>query len=119
MFEMYAFGPIPSDDEIRASVLADRPRFEAKLAAGAAGLPENRFATLTYESLVADPAGEIEQLYRRLELGDFAAVRESIAAEAQRRRGYRAQGHQPSGKWRERIGTDWAAVFTRYGYRQA
>jgi hypothetical protein len=119
MFEMYAFGPIPSDDEIRESVLADRPRFEAKLAAGAAGLPENRFATLTYESLVADPAGEIEQLYRRLELGDFAVVREKIAAEAERRRGYRAQGRLPSSRWRERIGAEWAAVFARYGYSQA
>ena len=48
MFETYAIGPIPSDDEIREAVLADRPRFEAKLAAGTADLPRNRFTTIAY-----------------------------------------------------------------------
>ena len=116
MLETYSFGPIPSDDEIRVAVLADRLRFEAKLAAGAAGLPENRFATLTYESLAADPAGACARLYHQLDLGDFAPVRESLAAEVERRRDYRAQGRQPSGEWRERINTEWASIFAKYGY---
>ena len=55
MFDTYSLGPIPSGDEIREAVLADRLRFEAKLAEGAAGVAENRFATLTYEALIADP----------------------------------------------------------------
>jgi hypothetical protein len=89
---------------------------EAKLAAGAAGLPENRFTTLTYESLAADPAGATESLYSRLDLGDFTPVRETIAAEAARRREYRARSHPPEGIWRDRINTDWASVFAQYGY---
>jgi len=116
MFETYSLGAIPSDDEIREAVLADRVRFEAKLTDGTGGLPENRFAVLTYESLVADPVGASEQLYRRLELGDFGPVRESIAAEAERRREYRAHSRPPDGIWRERINAEWASVFTRYGY---
>ena len=116
MFETYSFGPIPSDDEIGEAVLADRVRFEAKLAAGAAGLPGNRFATLTYESLIADPVGAIERLYRSLDLGDFAVVRESIAAETERRREYRAQSRHVSGIWRERINAEWKSVLTQYGY---
>jgi hypothetical protein len=116
MFETYALGLIPSDDEIREAVLADRPRFEAKLAAGAAGLPENRFAVVRYESLIANPVDELEQLYSRLGLGDFAVVREAIATEAEHRRVYRAQGKPPTGKWKERLGTDWAEIFTKYGY---
>jgi hypothetical protein len=40
---MYALGPIPPEDEIRESVLANRPHFEAKLAAGTRDLPMNRF----------------------------------------------------------------------------
>ena len=116
MFETYALGPIPSDDEIREAVLADRPRFEAKLAAGAAGLSEDRFAVIKYESLIANPVDEIEQLYRRLELGDFAVVREAIAAEAEHRRVYRAKGQLPTGPWKERIGMDWSGIFTEYGY---
>jgi hypothetical protein len=116
MFETYSLGTIPSDDEIREDVLADRLRFEAKLAAGAAGLPTNRFATLTYESLIADPPGATERLYDRLELGDFAPLRETIAAEAERRREYRALGRQPSGVWLGRVNREWASIFAKYGY---
>ena len=49
MFEMYALEPIPPDDTIREAVLTDRPRFEAKLAAGTRDLGANRFVTITYE----------------------------------------------------------------------
>ncbi len=116
MFETYSLGEIPGDDEIREAVLADRPRFEAKLAAGVAGLPGNRFAELSYESLIADPIGACERLYRSLDLGNFAPARERIAAEVERRREYRATGRQPAGTWRGRINAEWAAVFERYGY---
>lgn len=112
MFETYAIGPIPSDDAIREAVLADRPRFESKLAAGSAGLPSNRFAAITYESLVANPVGVIEQLYHRLELGDFEPAREAIASETKRRSGYQAKGSLPAQQWRERIDREWAAILT-------
>ncbi|MGA7240632.1 MAG: sulfotransferase [Bryobacteraceae bacterium] len=116
MFETYSLGEIPGDDEIREAVLVDRPRFEAKLAAGVAGLPGNRFAELTYESLIADPIGACEGLYGSLDLGDFAPAHKRIAAEVERRRDYRATGRQPAGAWRGRINSEWAAVFERYGY---
>jgi hypothetical protein len=116
MFATYSLGPIPSDDDIREAVLSDRPHFEAKLAAGIAGLPPNRFALLTYESLIADLVGACERLYDQLELGEFTPVRESIAAEVERRREYRAQGREPSGVWRERINREWATVLKQYGY---
>jgi hypothetical protein len=110
MFETYAIGPVLSDDEIREAVIADRPRFEAKLSADISGLPANRFAALTYESLVADPKGVLEHIYKRLELGDFEPVREAINAETERRRDYRAKASLPSRVWQERIRTEWAEV---------
>jgi omega-hydroxy-beta-dihydromenaquinone-9 sulfotransferase len=118
MFETYSLREIPSDDEVREAVLPDRARFEEKLADGVASLPENRYAKLTYEELIADPAGACERLYDRLDLGDFEPVRESIATEVSRRRDYRATGRQPAGVWRERINAEWGAVFDRYGYRR-
>lgn len=114
MFETYALGPIPADDAIREAILADRPRFEAKLAAGVAGLPGNRYAAITYEALVANPMGVIEQLYRRLELGDFEPARAAIAAELERRREYRAKGSLPSQQWLERIRREWATVVAEH-----
>lgn len=115
MFETYALGSIPPDDAIREAVLADRPRFESKLAAGVEGLPGNRFAAITYESLVANPVGVIERLYQQLELGDFEPVREAIAAETKRRSGYQAKGSLPSQPWRERINREWAAILRDHG----
>lgn len=112
MFEMYALEPIPADDAIREAVLADRPRFEAKLAADTRGLAENRFITITYESLIADPVAVIESLYRQLELGDFGTVRDTIVAETQRRSGYQAQGALPSHEWQQRIATDWETILS-------
>ena len=114
MFETYAIGPIPPDDDIREAVLADRPRFEAKLASGTADLPANRFTTITYESLIANPAEVIEQLYARLELGDFNPVREAMIAETKRRSGYQAKGKLPSEVWQQRIGSEWAAIVGRH-----
>ena len=114
MFETYALGPVSNDDDIREAVLADRPRFEAKVAAGTADLPANRFATITYESLIAGPVGVIEQLYGRLELGDFAEVRDAIVAETEHRSGYRAKSILPSDAWRQRISDEWAPILTTY-----
>ena len=114
MFETYAIGPIPPDDDVREAVIADRLRFEAKLASSTADLPKNRFTTITYESLIANPAEVIEQLYERLELGDFDAVREAVIAETKRRRGYQARGTLPSDLWRQRIRNEWAAILTHH-----
>lgn len=114
MFEMYALESIPSDDAIREAVLTDRSRFEAKLAAGTRGLPENRFVTITYESLVADPVAVVERLYQRLELEDFNSVRDTIVAETQRRSGYQAKGVVPSPLWQQRIRDEWAPTLSNY-----
>lgn len=114
MFELYALEPIPSDDSIRGAVLADRPRFEAKLATGTAGLPDNRFMKISYESLIAKPVQVIEQLYDRLELGDFRVAREAISAETVRRSGYQAKGSLPSQEWQGRIHNEWAAIVAEH-----
>jgi hypothetical protein len=116
MFETYGYGPIPGADEIREQVLADRLRFETKLAAGIGGLPQNRLATLTYEALIADPVGQTESLYSRLDLGDFQPIRETLAAEVASRRDYRPHASAPEGLWRQRINAEWAQVFATYGY---
>lgn len=114
MFETYALTPIPSDDEVREAVLADRRRFEKKLAAGTAGLPPNRFAVLSYEALVANALEKIEELYRQLELGDFGEVREAVTGELARRKEYKAKGQLPSGHWCERIEQEWAPILEQH-----
>ena len=116
MFALYAMHPLPPESHTRNAVLADRPRFENKLAAGLAGLPDNRVATIRYEALVADPVGEIAALYERLELGNFADVRAVIVEEAERRLHYRPHATSPDEPWRQAVTDAWKDVFAQYGY---
>ena len=114
MFETYALGPIPPDDEIREAVLVDRPRFEAKLLARTRDLPANRFAAISYEALVANPVAIVERLYAQLDLGDFETVRGAIQSEIDRRSGYQAKGSPPSDAWKQRIAAQWATLITQH-----
>src|SRR5262249_54111764 len=114
MFETYAIGEIISEDEIREAVLVDRLRCEGKLANSTSDLPANPFVALSYEGLVANPAVTIEQLYGRLELGDFSTVRDAVLAETQKRSGYQAKGALPSEAWRSRIEKDWAPIVKQH-----
>ena len=114
MFETYALGPIPPDDEIREAVLMDRPQFEAKLAPATNDLPANRFATLTYEALARDPLASVARLYDTLELGDFNLVRDKVGKEIGRRRGYQAKSALPSDAWQARIHMEWAPILAQH-----
>jgi hypothetical protein len=114
MFETYAIGEMISEVEIREAVLVDRLRCEEKLAKSTSKLPANRFVALSYEALVANPLAMIEQLYGRLELGDFGTVRDAVIAETQKRSGYQAKGALPSDAWRARIEKEWAPIIEQH-----
>jgi len=116
LFGIYAFEKAPSDDEIRAVVLADRMRFEAKLTSGIGGLQPAQIVSVRYEELVREPLRTLENVYAALELGDFAKVRGTVSAEIERLGTYVARNEQPAGKWRERVADEWRDIFAKYGY---
>ncbi len=66
------------------------------------------------ESLIADPAGVLKKLYEHLEFGDFDAVRQSILAETERRKGYKAKGNLPLSAWQARISREWAGMLEQH-----
>ncbi len=116
MMTLYALEPVPTEDEIREVILAERPRFEARLADGRAGLPTNRFAEIRYEALAFDPVSTIERLYALLELGDFDQIRPAIESQAKRHVTYQAKNEVPSGPWQERVEMAWSDIRAFYGY---
>lgn len=116
--DKYGLGPSLSDDALRETILLERVRFEAKLLAGTAGLPPNRFAILKFEDLTSDPLGRIEDLYRQFELSGFDEMRPKLEAEIVKRRGYVQDAILPDAAWRRRIDTLWAGIFERYGYKR-
>jgi hypothetical protein len=116
LFRLYAMADLPSDSEIRTAVLADRSRFEGSLAAGLEAVPADRLTLVRYEDLVERPSDVVAGIYDRLELGDFATVKDALAAEAAARRGYRAAERRPSEPSRTDVARAWGAIFERYGY---
>ncbi|MBV8741086.1 MAG: sulfotransferase [Sinobacteraceae bacterium] len=116
LFELYALTAIPPEEDTRRAVLQDRPRFEAKLTQGLAGIPSNRVAFVRYEELVRDPLQVIRGLYERLELDDFASLERAIGAEHAKRARYVARNAQPPAPWAEAVRSAWAPIFRHYGY---
>ena len=116
LFEIYAMGDIPPEGQTRRAVLEDRPYFESKLSAGLSGLPAERLALIRYENLVLDPIGAVEELYDRLKLDGFSALRAAMAASISRRGSYRARNAAPPAEWRHQLQTRWQSVFEKYGY---
>lgn len=116
MMSLYAIEPVPGTDEIREVLLAERPRFEAKLAEGRARLGADRFVEVRYEALAADPVGTIEQIYAQLQLGDFEIVRAAIGEYAQKHVNYQAKNALPPEPWRQRVEDGWGGIRTFYGY---
>jgi hypothetical protein len=97
-----------SFDEIGHGRLAKR-----SLAAVLPGRRE-RFAVAAVEALVADPIARIEEIYAKLEIGEFAPVRNAMVAELARRRGYQAKGALPSPSWQSRIRQQWAPILEQH-----
>jgi omega-hydroxy-beta-dihydromenaquinone-9 sulfotransferase len=116
LFPIYALGAIPPEDDTRRVVLADRPRFETKLAEGVSGLPQERFALIHYETLVRDPLNTIGNLYEQFRLGNFADVETDLKAEIASAGQYKARNAAPPDYWMQQVRDKWRSVFEQYNY---
>jgi len=81
-----------------------------------AALAPGRLHEVRYEDLVADPVGEIERAYTRLDLGDFSAVRPPLAERAAAMRSYRASTYRHDPRIVAEITRRWRPFIDRYGY---
>ncbi len=74
MWTRYAVGRPLSRAAVEEQVSSIQERLQVKLRKDAGEIPANRFATIAYEDLVADPAGSIAKLYQTLDLANSAAL---------------------------------------------
>jgi hypothetical protein len=79
-------------------------------------IPAGQFCEVRYEDLVADPIGQMEQVYGRLGLGDFERVRPAVAAYFAEKADYQTNRYAVSAETRAEIARRWGAFFKRYGY---
>jgi hypothetical protein len=114
LFAIYSLEPVPPEEHTRCAVLDDRLRFEAKLAAGLSGLPDNRVALLHYEDLVKDPLAVLGAVYEQLQLGGFGKVASVIETELRQRGHYEPRNALPPEDWMKRLETAWGPLFEKY-----
>jgi hypothetical protein len=79
----------------------------------------SRICDVRYEDLVKDPVAVVENLYERLDLGDFSQVRERIEAYVGEKKDYRATRHELEPEVMAAIRQRWAGYIEKYGYGQA
>jgi hypothetical protein len=79
-------------------------------------IPPSRLVDVRYEDLVADPVGEMRQVYQQLGLGEFAQVEPELNRYAMKARDYKPNKYQLPADVAERVRGRWAPYFQRYGY---
>lgn len=82
-------------------------------------VPAGRFHEVRYEDLVANPVGELEKVYDRLQLGGFDAVRPRVEAYFQSQKEYQTNRYATlDPTLRDQITRRWGEVIRRYGYER-
>lgn len=79
-------------------------------------IPAEHFYEIRYEDLVADPLAAIEGIYRKLDLGDFAAARPAVEKYLASIAGYKKNVHRLPDDLKAKILTRCRAYRERYGY---
>lgn len=87
-----------------------------KLEEGRKLVDPSSFYELRYEDLIADPEGQLRQLYEHLELGDFERflprLRQYLAEHAD----YETNAYEITDEQRAVVAKRWGEVIDRYGY---
>jgi hypothetical protein len=79
-------------------------------------VPAGHFSDVRYEDLVRDPVGEMERIYRELELGGFDEVRPAIEAYFARNREVRAGRYELTPDQALKVERGLAEVIEETGY---
>jgi len=80
-------------------------------------IPSGRFHELSYESLVADPIGQLRATYAALNLPDFAVAQPAIQEYLASIRDYQTNRFcQVEPPWKEAVARRWRRCFDEWGY---
>jgi len=79
-------------------------------------IPKDQIFTLRYEDLRADPLGLIQEIYEKLDLGDFAQVQPELRKLIGPQRTYKSNRYDLDDDTRALVESAFADIFDRYGY---
>jgi omega-hydroxy-beta-dihydromenaquinone-9 sulfotransferase len=116
MWKRYALAAPPAQEVLIERILETRLTLEERLKSALRTVPADRFATVRYEDLVADPSGTIELLYERLTLGDPSPLLPKV--NAYMARNPPSATHSAEG-WRRLVQARWPEIFDEFGYARS
>lgn len=79
-------------------------------------IPEGDLCEVRYESLTADPLGEMQQIYRSLSLPGVEALPEILAPQLDEIRGYKRNKFTPDPHWMQEVYDRCRDMFERFDY---
>jgi len=109
----------PREDGLDEAVLSTFEYVHACLERDRSLVAPRHFHELRYEDLLGDPVGELQRLYRQLQLDEPPALRTSVEAYFSARADYRTNRFQLSADERATLTRRWGHVMSRYGYDSA
>jgi hypothetical protein len=107
---------IPHNRQLKSYVLAAFERMYTAFETQRACLRPDQIFDIKYEDLVRDPLSILQQVYERLQLGDFSVVRPAMEKMAQAKHRYQTNRYQLPDGLAEEIMTRWSNYADRYGY---
>jgi LPS sulfotransferase NodH len=115
LYKIQAF-QTPNYNGLEEYVFRCFERMYAQFERDRAAIDSSQLCDIRYEDLVADPAGELETLYDKLELGDFDRVRAQLAAYIESNKDYKTNRFQLEDSLREEIDRRWGHWMRPFGY---
>jgi hypothetical protein len=106
----------PRFRNLSEDVLGTFLHLHRKLAEGKRLLAPEQYAEVRYEELVADPLGQLQRLYRQLNLGDFEQARPAFQQYLNEMAGYETNRYQLTAAEVELITQRWGEEIVRQGY---
>jgi hypothetical protein len=110
---------IPNFSGLEEHVLGTFVHMYDRIETGRHLVPPGRFHEIRYEDLIADPLGEMQQLYEQLDLGEFARVLPRLQAYLEENTGYKTNRYKPLDPVLQNLITHrWGKVIRQYGYER-
>jgi hypothetical protein len=106
----------PRFEGLTERVFSAFERMYAQFERDRALIPAGRLHEIRYEDLVADPAGQLGLLYRRLGLGDASRIASALDVYRRRTKDYQTNRFELGEDMREEVDRRWGRFMRPYGY---
>jgi hypothetical protein len=104
-------------ETLRQTVLENYADLMEACVAQTRGIPKNELIEIPFASLESEPMAVIEQIYRRLELPDFATTAPRFRARLEKSNSFKKNELKLNETERDAVRSALAAVYGRWGYR--